>query len=74
MAPDVMFVLADGETPFAPIAKNGAVICPSCGEQDLVNVSRRKGNRKKVSLSLLVHPLWLQGEKSKDQTRAALRR
>ena len=43
-------------------AKNGAVVCPSCGEQDLVNVGRRKGNRRKVSLSLLVHPLWLQGE------------
>ena len=66
MAPDATFVVADGETPFAPIARNGAVMCPSCGEQDLVNVGRRKGSRKKVLLSLLVHPLWLQGEKSKD--------
>ncbi len=68
MAPDVTLVIADGETPFAPIAKNGAVVCPSCGEQDLVNVDRRKGNRRKVSLSLLVHPLWLHGEESKDKT------
>ncbi|MFF5198916.1 hypothetical protein ACFY3B_04830 [Micromonospora parva] len=67
MAPDVSLVVADGETPFAPMAKNGAVICPSCGGRELVEVSRLKGNRKKVSLSLLVHPQWLQGEKSKDE-------
>ncbi|MBI1949368.1 MAG: DUF1156 domain-containing protein [Deltaproteobacteria bacterium] len=68
MAPDVTLVVADGETPFAPInAKTGAVICPSCGEKELVNVGRQKGTKKKVSLSLLVHPQWLQGEKSKDK-------
>ena len=66
MAPDVTLVVADGETPFAPIAKNGAVVCPSCGEKELVNVGSRKGNRRKVSLSLLVHPQWLQGESSRD--------
>ncbi len=68
MAPDVSLVVADGETPFAPInAKTGAVICPSCGEKELVNVGSRKGHKKKVSLSLLVHPQWLVGEKSKDK-------
>lgn len=68
MAPDVSLVVADGETPFAPInAKTGAVICPSCGERELVNVGSRKGHKKKVSLSLLVHPQWLAGEKSKDK-------
>lgn len=67
MAPDVTLVVADGEPPFAPIAKNGAVVCPSCGEKELVNVGREKGTKKKVSLSLLVHPEWLQGEKSKDK-------
>ena len=68
MAPDVTLVVADGETPFAPInAKTGAVICPSCGEKELVNVGRQKGKKKKVALSLLVHPQWLQGEKSKDK-------
>lgn len=67
MAPDVTLVVADGETPFAPIAKNGAVVCPSCGEKELVNVGRQKGTKKKVALSLLVHPNWLQGDKSKDK-------
>jgi adenine-specific DNA methylase len=67
MAPDVSLVVADGEPPFAPIAKNGAVVCPSCGQTELVNVGRQKGTKKKVSLSLLVHPQWLQGEKSQDQ-------
>ena len=68
MAPDVTLVVADGETPFAPInAKTGAVICPSCSEKELVNVGSRKGHRRKVSLSLLVHPQWLAGEGSKDK-------
>lgn len=68
MAPDVTLVVAEGETPFAPIhAKSGAVVCPSCGENEHVNLGKVKGRRKKVSLSLLVHPQWLQGEKSKDK-------
>jgi uncharacterized Zn finger protein (UPF0148 family) len=68
MAPDVSLVVADGETPFAPVnPKNGAVICPACGERDLVNVGSRKSLKKKVSLSLLVHPQWLSGENSKDK-------
>ena len=68
MAPDVSLVVADDETPFAPInAKTGAVICPSCGGKELVNIGSRKGHKKKVSLSLLVHPQWLAGEKSKDK-------
>lgn len=67
MAPDVALVVADGETPFAPIGKDGAVECPSCGKKELVNVGRQKGKKKKVSLSLLIHPQWLQGEKSKDR-------
>ena len=49
MAPDVTLVVADGETPFAPInAKSGAVVCPSCGEKELVNVGRQKVKKKKV--------------------------
>ena len=40
MAPDVSLVVADGETPFAPInATTGAVECPSCGEQELNSFS-----------------------------------
>jgi putative DNA methylase len=67
MAPDVPLVVAEGEKLFAPIAKNGSVVCPSCREKDFVNVTRLKGSNKKVSLSLLVHPHWLQGEGSQDK-------
>lgn len=66
MAPDVSLVLAGGEAPFAPIAKSGKVVCPSCGGAELVNVSKLKSKKKKVSLTLLVHPQWLHGEASKD--------
>ncbi|WP_437308624.1 DUF1156 domain-containing protein [Sorangium sp. So ce388] len=67
MAPDVPLVLAREETPFAVIAKNdGSVVCPSCGEKDSFP-SLGKATKKKVSLSLLVHPQWLQGEGSRDE-------
>jgi putative DNA methylase len=71
MAPDVSLVVAAGETPFVPLAKSGAVVCPKCGARELVNVGRQKGHKKKVSLSLLVHPDWLQGEKSNAENGAS---
>lgn len=67
MAPDVSLVIADGERLFAAIGRNGTVVCPSCDEKDQLNVGRLKGKKKKVSLSLLVHPQWLQGEGSKNK-------
>lgn len=68
MAPDVSLIVADSEIPFAPIVKkNGAVMCPSCGKQELINVDYLKSKKKKVSLSLLVHPQWMQGESSTDK-------
>jgi putative DNA methylase len=58
MAPDVTLVVADGETPFAPInAKTGAVICPSCGEKELVNVgaAARATRRRSRSRCSCIH-------------------
>lgn len=71
MAPDVPLVLAPDETQFAVLAKNGSLTCPSCGATDSFP-ALGKATKKKVSLSLLVHPEWLQGTPSKDASGRAL--
>ena len=65
MAPDVPLVLAKDETPFTVLRKNGSLSCPSCGAVDPFP-ALGKATEKKVSLSLLVHPQWLQGAPPKD--------
>ncbi len=71
MAPGVALVVADTELPFAVAKLNGydgspeGAECPCCGKTEIFG-KLGKGNRKKVELSLLVHPEWLQGEASKD--------
>lgn len=65
MAPDVQLVLSADETPFAVLAKNGTLSCPLCGAVESFP-ALGKATKKKVSLSLLVHPQWLQGAPLKD--------
>lgn len=66
MAPDAPLVLAPDETPFSTLSKSGSVKCPRCGTVEVLP-ALDKGRRKKVSLSLLVHPQWLAGSPSKDE-------
>lgn len=72
MAPGISLVVADTERPFAVAKLNkysGApesAECPCCGETEAFG-KLGKGQRKKVELSLLVHPDWLQGEASHDE-------
>lgn len=72
MAPGAALIVAETERPFA-IAKlnqwNGepeSAICPCCGKTESVG-SLGKPKKKKVELSLLVHPGWLKGEAAADQ-------
>jgi len=66
MAPGVPLVVADTETPYAVMDSFG-VTCPHCGEHEqMVAIVNQKPKKKKVELSLLVHPEWLQGESHKD--------
>ena len=67
MAPDEMLVMSEGEKPFAVADAEGAVVCPGCGETERVNLGGLKATRKKVSLTLLVHPDWMRGEQSTDR-------
>ena len=66
MAPGVPLFVADTENPYAVMDGFG-LTCPHCGEHEqMVSVVNQKPKKKKVELSLLVHPEWLQGESHKD--------
>jgi len=63
MAPDVPLALAPGEMPFSVLDPKAGIICPGCRHREPVN-PQQKPTRKKVALTLLAHPQWLQGEAS----------
>lgn len=64
MAPNVPLYVAPTEPPFSVLDRKKGVICPHCGHSALVNLG--KGKKKKVELSLLVHPQWLSGSPKQD--------
>jgi len=75
MAPGVPIVVAETERPFAlPTREHGLhprnkrridVACPHCGHEHVeLDVPEKPPQKKKVELSLLVHPQWLAGESS----------
>ena len=60
MAPEVPLVISATEKPYATLASDGSVCCPSCGM--VIRFPRPgKETRKSVQLSLLIHPKWLVG-------------
>ena len=74
MAPGVPLAVADSERPFA-VAKlrpgnredvPDSAKCPLCGKQETFGILT-KSEKKKVDLTLLVHPDWLKGEANKDE-------
>ena len=71
MAPSVPLVVAETERPFTifhekiKFGSEGEVTCPICGRESTVR-RRGKPKKKKVELTLLVHPEWLQGEPGHD--------
>lgn len=68
MAPDVPLAVAPGEPPFATLrVKERTVSCPLCKvTQPLPALG--DSQKKKVCLSLLIHPEWLEGTASTDQS------
>jgi putative DNA methylase len=58
MAPGVPLAVAASEKPFAVIDQKLGVTCPFCGYRENVKLGKEK---KKVDLTLLVHPDWLAG-------------
>lgn len=62
MAPGVSLVVAEDEAPYAVLDAENKVTCPHCGHQQLSEgIVMPRWQKKKVSLSLLVHPQWLAG-------------
>lgn len=66
MAPGVPLVVADSEKPHCALEGLGAT-CPQCDtKQEVASVINQKAKKKKIELSLLVHPEWLKGESKTD--------
>lgn len=71
MAPGAPLVVAETEPPFTIFHEkiefgcDGEAVCPICGKESTVT-RRGKPKKKKVELTLLVHPEWLQGEPGHD--------
>ncbi|MHB8523252.1 MAG: DUF1156 domain-containing protein [Limisphaerales bacterium] len=69
MAPNVPLFVAPDEKPFAVMDGEGRFTCPHCGEkrQDAKAFAENnspelgKAKNKKVELTLLIHPQWLEG-------------
>ena len=59
MAPDVPLYVAPSEYPFTVYEPGKGIVCPHCGHAEHVNLT--KGKNKKIPLTLLVHPEWLDG-------------
>ena len=65
MAPDVPQFIVPDEYPYAILDPRGGIVCPHCGHTALVKFV--KGKNKKVNLSLLVHPQWLEGSPKENE-------
>ena len=63
MAPGVPLVVSESEGPYQVLQPDATVECPHCGCHDQFS-PRGKPRRKKINLSLLIHPRWLAGEAS----------
>ncbi len=63
MAPGAPLTVAESEAAYAVRQDDFSVRCPHCGErQPVFAPPAGKPRRKKVELSLLIHPHWLAGE------------
>jgi putative DNA methylase len=70
LAPDAPQYVAPSEIPFSTLDRKKGAVCPHCGHSELLRLA--KGKNKKVELTLLVHPSWLQGSPKQDSHGNAL--
>ena len=61
MAPGVPQIVAESEGAYQVLRPDSTVECPHCSYHDQFSTTR-KPRRKKINLSLLIHPGWLTGE------------
>jgi hypothetical protein len=75
MAPDTPLYVAQGEKPFVVMDDKGRFACPHCGKakEDVRAYANGdssdlgKAKSKKVELTLLIHPRWLEGCPKHDE-------
>jgi hypothetical protein len=75
MAPDAHLFIASSEKPFAVMDDKGRFICPHCGKANQDERAYANGDssdlgkakNKKVELTLLIHPRWLEGCPKQDE-------
>jgi putative DNA methylase len=75
MAPDAALFVALDEKPFAVMDEHGRFACPHCGKTTQDERAFARGNSsdlgkaksKKVELTLLIHPQWLEGCPKHDE-------
>lgn len=63
MAPDAPLVISDSEEPFS-VRRSTGITCPACGNLEPPPPPAGKAQKRKVDLTLLVHPEWLRGASS----------
>jgi putative DNA methylase len=61
LAPDVPQMVAEGEEPFAVLEADNWTVCPHCGQRHQRASLGKPTKKKKVAMTLLVHPEWLKG-------------
>lgn len=76
MAPDSPLCVADTERPYVVLDERGAYTCPHCGKEFADRAALTTGtsvelggkaDKKKISLTLLMHPQWLAGCSATDE-------
>lgn len=74
MAPGSPLVVDNAEVPYALLItkkEHDEAICPNCGSTDKFEAtwaSKIKPKKKKINLTLLLHPDWIKGESSFSQS------
>src|ERR1017187_10383787 len=61
MGPSAPLIVADGEKPFSILGPDTSVVCPLCNHRHSFPDLKSKGSNKKIDLTLLVAPPWLEG-------------
>lgn len=61
IAPDIPLHVTPAEKPFSVIDQKRGVVYPHCAHASMMKLGKSK--RKKVYLSVLLHPEWLAGAK-----------
>ena len=66
MAPDVPLIVVESEVAYSILQSDWSVQCPHCRRREQFSPGRKQ-RVKKIDLSLLIHPHWLDGEAGQSE-------